>query len=261
MLSRQGGIIYIETKEEQLLAASINVNNKMKLAFKKDEFDLAKVPERTVTKDKVVIALGGLLYKEQAKDMTAKGLIKKVTSAFSEKLGLAPEALEQGLRKTFNSMGYQFDDVMALKVSNTTDISEDGTKATVKLYLPKQYQVSFDSNGGSDVAPEMVDYRRRVTEPDAPTKEGYDFKFWYIEPEGGYEPADYFENMKKTSQSRREVEAKLKVAEEAYKADQTTEKKNIVDELKGEHQAIIKFEEERQFRILKPLTLKAKWEI
>lgn len=67
MLSRQGGIIYVETKEEQLLAASINVNNKMKLAFKKDEFDLAKVPERTVTKDKVVIALGGLLYKEQAK--------------------------------------------------------------------------------------------------------------------------------------------------------------------------------------------------
>ncbi len=44
----------------------------------------------------------------------------------------------------------------------------------------KVYTVTFDSNGGSDVDPVAVTVKNRekVTEPTAPTKSGYVFKYW-----------------------------------------------------------------------------------
>ena len=40
--------------------------------------------------------------------------------------------------------------------------------------------VTYDSDGGSAVAPQTVDWNTAATLPDAPTKEGYDFAGWYF---------------------------------------------------------------------------------
>ena len=43
------------------------------------------------------------------------------------------------------------------------------------------YTVSFDSQGGSVVSNQNLDYGEKVTEPTAPTKVGYTFGGWYTE--------------------------------------------------------------------------------
>lgn len=43
------------------------------------------------------------------------------------------------------------------------------------------YTVSFDSNGGTDVASQALRYGDTVTEPEPPTREGYQFSGWYTD--------------------------------------------------------------------------------
>ena len=41
-----------------------------------------------------------------------------------------------------------------------------------------QYTITFDTNGGSEIAPITQDYGTEITAPDNPTKKGYTFKGW-----------------------------------------------------------------------------------
>ena len=41
-----------------------------------------------------------------------------------------------------------------------------------------QYTITFDTNGGSDIAPITQDYGTEITAPDNPTRKGYTFKGW-----------------------------------------------------------------------------------
>ena len=41
-----------------------------------------------------------------------------------------------------------------------------------------QYTITFDSNGGSEIAPITQDYGTEITAPDNPTRKGYTFKGW-----------------------------------------------------------------------------------
>lgn len=43
-----------------------------------------------------------------------------------------------------------------------------------------KYTVTFNSDGGSSVAKQIVEDGKKVTEPKAPTKKGYTFKGWYL---------------------------------------------------------------------------------
>ena len=42
----------------------------------------------------------------------------------------------------------------------------------------KQYTITFDTNGGSEIAPITQDYGTEITAPDNPTRKGYTFKGW-----------------------------------------------------------------------------------
>lgn len=41
------------------------------------------------------------------------------------------------------------------------------------------YTITFDSRGGTDVAPQELQYGDTIQEPEAPTREGYSFDGWY----------------------------------------------------------------------------------
>ena len=45
-------------------------------------------------------------------------------------------------------------------------------------FVINQYTITFDANGGSEVAPITQDYNTAITAPDAPTREGYTFMGW-----------------------------------------------------------------------------------
>ena len=44
-----------------------------------------------------------------------------------------------------------------------------------------KHKVTFDSNGGTEVAPQTVEHNGKITEPEPPTREGYTFGGWYID--------------------------------------------------------------------------------
>ena len=67
---------------------------------------------------------------------------------------------------------------MAINGKADIKIAFDGAKITVNV-LPK-YTVSFNSNGGSEVASQSVFEGTSASEPSAPTKAGYDFVKWQL---------------------------------------------------------------------------------
>lgn len=48
------------------------------------------------------------------------------------------------------------------------------------FYFKREIKVTFNSNGGSVVAPINVNLKGQISEPTAPTKEGYVFDGWYL---------------------------------------------------------------------------------
>ena len=54
---------------------------------------------------------------------------------------------------------------------------------TVEEYTGETHTVTYNSNGGSDVAPEVVNDQFYAAEPEKPTKEGFVFDGWYADAE------------------------------------------------------------------------------
>ena len=52
---------------------------------------------------------------------------------------------------------------------------------TVYLSATGGFDVRFDSRGGSEIAPQRLRYGESVSEPTAPTREGYVFCGWYAD--------------------------------------------------------------------------------
>ncbi len=67
---------------------------------------------------------------------------------------------------------------------NVWDFDVDVVEGDMTLYAKwtiNQYNVQFDSRGGSLVDPQIVDYNAFALEPTVPTKVGYQFAGWYQE--------------------------------------------------------------------------------
>ena len=48
-------------------------------------------------------------------------------------------------------------------------------------YTKKKFSVSFDTNGGSSISSQTIEYGGKVTKPNNPTKSGYKFDKWYTD--------------------------------------------------------------------------------
>ena len=56
--------------------------------------------------------------------------------------------------------------------------AETGNKEYWAKWEINQYTITFDTNGGSEIAPITQDYGTEITAPDNPTRKGYTFKSW-----------------------------------------------------------------------------------
>ena len=72
-------------------------------------------------------------------------------------------------RKGYTFKGWDKEIPEAMPAENIT------VKAQWKI---NQYTITFDTNGGSEIAPITQDYGTKITAPDKPTRKGYTFKGW-----------------------------------------------------------------------------------
>lgn len=70
------------------------------------------------------------------------------------------------------------DATMEMK-SGITDITTSNVANSVKMYLTNN--VTFNTNGGSEINKEVIAYGNTITKPTNPTKENYTFDGWYID--------------------------------------------------------------------------------
>lgn len=108
--------------------------------------------------------------------------ILRDTSEDEGKVGTSVTAV----RKTFD--GYEENTTYnERKATGTVTANGD---LVLKLYYDKiQYKVTFDAQGGEeakkgDLDDQTVKYNDKATEPTNPTKDGYEFEYWYYKKDG-----------------------------------------------------------------------------
>ena len=77
--------------------------------------------------------------------------------------------------------GYQFTDWYLDDTKYDFNTAVTGNMTLTAKWTAKSYTITFDTNGGSEIAPITQDYGTDITAPAAPTKTGYTFMGW--EPE------------------------------------------------------------------------------
>lgn len=92
----------------------------------------------------------------------------------------------------YNFAGWYLEDTFATKIET---LAADGYTSEITLYAKwnkrssgggggtTRYTVSFDTNGGNKISSERVKRNGTLTEPTAPTKDGFDFAGWYTDKE------------------------------------------------------------------------------
>lgn len=68
----------------------------------------------------------------------------------------------------------------------------------IVLYVflkPKNYTVTFDSNGGSSVEKQIVEKNEKAVKPIDPTRDGYEFDGWYLDDEKYYFDSEVTKNI------------------------------------------------------------------
>ena len=84
--------------------------------------------------------------------------------------------------KTGNTFeGWFSDEELTKEFSFDTAVVHDMT--VWAKWQPDTFTVTFESNGGSEVDPQTIEYGNTVTQPDNPTKSGSSFAGWYSDEE------------------------------------------------------------------------------
>ena len=125
-----------------------------------------------------VTAIGGA--ETGNKEYWAKWEINQYTITFDTNGGseIAPITQDYGTEITVPAdptrKGYTFKG-WDKEIPETMPAENITVKAQWKI---NQYTITFDTNGGSEIAPITQDYGTEITAPDNPTRKGYTFKGW-----------------------------------------------------------------------------------
>ena len=125
-----------------------------------------------------VTAIGGA--ETGNKEYWAKWEINQYTITFDTNGGseIAPITQDYGTEITVPAdptrKGYTFKG-WDKEIPETMPAENITVKAQWKI---NQYTITFDTNGGSEIAPITQDYGTEITTPDNPTRKGYTFKGW-----------------------------------------------------------------------------------
>ena len=108
--------------------------------------------------------------------------ILRDTSEGEGKVGTSVTAV----RKTFD--GYEENTTYNERKATGT-VKADGSLVLKLYYDKKQYKVTFDAQGGEeakkgDLDDQTVKYNDKATKPTNPTKDGYEFEYWYYKKDG-----------------------------------------------------------------------------
>ena len=124
----------------------------------------------------VTIAAGSI----DARSYTATWTVNQYTITFDSDGGSEVASITADYKSTLmkptdpTKEGYTFAG-WSPAFPETMPLNGAALKAT---WTPNQYTITFDSDGGSDVASITADYKSTVTKPADPTKEGYTFAGW-----------------------------------------------------------------------------------
>ncbi|WP_208590014.1 InlB B-repeat-containing protein, partial [Gracilibacillus suaedae] len=88
-----------------------------------------------------------------------------------------PEAPE---RTGYTFAGWYTDESYETAWNFEEDVVTEDTKLYAKWEI-NNYEVSFETNGGSAVSQQSVPYQEKVSEPEAPERTGYTFAGWYTD--------------------------------------------------------------------------------
>lgn len=109
-----------------------------------------------------------------------------VTYDYGERGGIYAKQIVQAGEKAIepdvpSRQGYQFTDWYLDDTKYDFNTAVTGNMTLTAKWTANSYTITFDTNGGSAVAPITQDYGTDITAPAAPTKTGYTFMGW--EPE------------------------------------------------------------------------------
>ena len=124
-----------------------------------------EIPETMPAENITVKAQWGINQYTITFDTNGGNEIAPVTQDYGTKI----TAPDKPTRKGYTFKGWDKEIPETMPADNIT------VKAQWEI---NQYTITFDTNGGSEIAPITQDYGTKITAPDNPTRKGYTFKGW-----------------------------------------------------------------------------------